>query len=229
MKDNFEVHIGSLETINEFPSGWTTDDYKALLKAINFIGIEFLENHEIKEFLLLELHYLGWEKSAQLILQYKLGEKLINGEIAKIAYEMLEGQIWEEYLNISCHKELFNASSLLKRAFPLKFPTAQMCKLKLIVTAKNKQSQEILACADKVFITRLLLDGMDDYAPLKRLFKRQVNTPAFQEVENIIWKFDASNEEQSIIFTIYSSKWWLAPMEDVDSFESATFFDVVPV
>jgi hypothetical protein len=84
------------------------------------------------------------EEATEVVLKYRFKELLSKGQIQNIAHDMLNEKLWEEYQEISFHKELYNCAVLMKWAFPRKFPETNALKCVIEVMPQNKYAKEIL-------------------------------------------------------------------------------------
>ena len=85
-----------------------------------------------------------------------------KGQRQNLAEELKEDRLWEEYSDIKLHEELFNVGCMLYWTFPKHFSTPDIVKLKIKITALNKESTSNLVKPTTSFISRVLNDGMDD-------------------------------------------------------------------
>ncbi|WP_421762671.1 hypothetical protein [Ekhidna sp.] len=226
MKAKFDVSVRSVNEINELPNSWTIEDYKEVLELADFEDWDEIDENELKDYTLLSLQEFEADEAAELILHYRLGDHLKSGQIQNMAQEMMDEKLWEEYQDIRLHKDLFACASLLHAAFPNKFPEAEAVKCNIEVTAKNPFELEFLKETDKTLLTRLLANGMDNHAIINRLFDEQVAGRPFPEAESIIWQHEKVEKKDSVLFTIYSSQYWLHGMDEVTSYTSEAFSDL---
>lgn len=62
------------------------------------------------------------KEAAAIVLENKLSEELIKGQVEQISNDMLLDKISEEYPEINLHSRLFHFNQLLFKAFNGKFP-----------------------------------------------------------------------------------------------------------
>ncbi len=226
MKAKFDVSVRSVDEINVLPDSWTTEDFKNVLELADFEDWDEIDESELKDYTLLSLQDFDADEAAEIVLGYKLGDRLSKGQIQNMAHEMMDEKLWEEYQDISLHKELFDCAVLLKEAFPRKFPETEAIKCAIEVTPKSDVAIDLLTDAEKTLLSRILANGMDDHAIINRLFDEQVAGKPFPEAENIIWLFDKSSENGKTTFTIYSSQYWIHGMDDISNYQSEAFSDL---
>ena len=227
MKAKYDVSVRSVKEIKTLPDSWTNDDYQNILELTNFEDRNSVDEGELKEYTLMALQDYDPDEAAEIVLSYKLSDKLNKGKIQNIAHEMMQDKLWEEYQDISLHKKLFDCGVMMHDAFPRKFPEARALKCVIEVTPKNDIARNFLAEPDKTLLVRMLAHGMDDHAIINRLFDDQVAGKPFAEAQSIIWSFDQSTESGKAVFTIYSSHYWIHGMDDVSNYQSEAFSDLI--
>lgn len=220
MKLKFEVHVRSVLEIQELPDAWTSEDYKNLLELADFEDWDEIDESELKDYTIMALQDLEEEEAAAVVLGYKFQGRLTKGQIQSIVYDMMEVNIWEEYQNIGFHQDLYNCAVLLRSVFPKKFPETDAVKCVVAVDPLDHTAEKALLQPDKTLLVRLLADGMTDHAVIKRLFDDQLAGGAFPEAEHIIWHFDSEFLGKKAIFTIFSSWYWLRPLDEVSNYTS---------
>jgi hypothetical protein len=142
--------------------------------------------------------------------------------------ELQDERLWEEYSEISFHKELFNVACLLHMAFPKRFPEPDIVQIKMNLTALNPSSIINLKELKPSFLVRLLNDGMDDHSIIYRLFDEQLFANSFPESEYIIWKVDNhgyDEQNQTVMLDIYTSWNWVDELKGITHYESTSFAD----
>jgi hypothetical protein len=133
-------------------------------------------------------------------LDYKLSEKLKDGQIDQMSHDMLLDKISEEYSDISLHHQLYNINQLLFKAFNGTFPSAKAT----IVEFEISPDKEI----DKEIILKVLDKTLSKNNVIKRLFSNHLaGKEAFEEAEDIIWKLDSKGNGSYIMTT---SEYWIS-------------------
>ena len=216
-KVNFQVTVKDLKKIYEVPRGWSTESYKELLNHIDFDGTDELDASELKDYLVMALQDLEPDEASETVLTFLLQDQLKPGQIANLALELMEDKQWEEYQDIRIHYQLYNATVLLKEAFPKKFPetNALRCEISIVPTVE---------IVNKSFLARLIAHGMGDRAVINRLFDEQVAGTAFPEAESIIWDYEVQSGESTDV-TIYSSHYWMHQLNEINTYDSAAYTD----
>ena len=227
MKNVFHVHLLSFSNLLEIEGARTTDDFAALLEAMEYGDQSGMGDDERREMCILSLQDLKPVEAAYLVLKHDMGDVLRDGQIRNLAGEMLDEKLWEEYADSSLHERLFNAGSLLYAAFPRSFPEPDAVRVKLEITATNAAARELLTPSpNESFLVRLLADGMDSHAVLHRLFSEQLKGRSFPNADEVIWivRTEAVNEDVMRIEVI-SSGYWLDALNRTEFYESAAYAD----
>jgi hypothetical protein len=228
MKNQYQITINEFIEIHEIPGAWTKEDYIKLLNKIDYDDVASIPEDELADMAILGLSDLDYREAVKLILELRFGEKLTKGQRENLVDELREEKLWEEYGDISFHKELFNVSCLLYRVYPKKFHEPDILKITLEISALNTQSVINLQSPKVSFLARILNDGMDDHNIIRRLFSKQMASNNFTEAEGIIWQFEGSgfdSESRTNTITIYTSWNWADELKGVDSWHSAAFSD----
>ncbi|WP_421879268.1 hypothetical protein [Marinoscillum sp.] len=215
-KTKYTVTVESLKKIYELPTGWTAESYRNLLQRIDFDDIDQIEEAELKDYAVMALQDYDPDEAAEIVLAHLCEGKLKPGQIQNLAHDLMAEKQWEEYQDIRLHLDLYNATVLLKAAFPKKFPETNAIKCVLSIQPEFP--------IDKSFLSRLLAHGMNEHAVINRLFDEQVAGTSFPESEGIIWKYEVQPGEPMTV-TIYSSNYWLHQMSNVSEYESFAYSD----
>jgi len=226
MKPKFDVNVRSVQEIHELPDGWSFDDYRNIMELADFDYWDKIEEDELKDYTIMALQELDEEEAATIVLKYKFEDLLTKGQIHNMVFEMMDENLWEEYQNISFHKELFNCAVMMKWAFPKKFPQTDAVKCVLEVKSYNQVGAGLLQNADKTLLARLMAGGMNDHSVVNRLFDDQVLKGPFPEAEHIVWQFDSEIQPEKTKFTIFSSWYWLKQMDEISNYTTETFSDL---
>ncbi|MFT7030807.1 MAG: hypothetical protein ACJA2C_002207 [Marinoscillum sp.] len=228
MKNRYKVELLEMKEIHELPEAWGTTELLELLKSIDYQDAESIPADELKDMTAMALSDFEVLEAAEMLLSHRLGENLSKGQRKNLAAELKEDRIWEEYSELSFHKELFNVCTILHWAFPKKYAEPDIVRIQLKVTALNKVAITNLQKLDKSFVARLLNDGMDAHNIIYRLFDEQIASDEFPESEHIIWKLEElgyHQEEQSNILSIYTSWNWVDELKGIEEYESSAFAD----
>lgn len=208
----FNIKLTNADTIDEIEIYWSSEDYIKLLELFSFPDAETLKPENLREMLFMAITDYEPNLAAEIILTYKLSDKLTEGQIAQISNEMLLDKICEEYPEIDLHYDLFNINQLLFKAFNGKFPNAKATIIEFAMAAPDGFEEKIT----EEIVLKALSRGISESNIIKRLFPDQMTTEArFPEAKDIIWKLDKSEGDN---FTAITSEYWLNK-EDIIAFE----------
>ena len=222
----YKTEILEYNEISKIDGSWKLADYKNLLELMG-LGSELdsMEENEIKEMCMISLTDFEPNEAAKYVLQYLIQDELTDGKLDQISNDMLDDRLWERFADLSFHRKLFDAYSLLREAFNGTFtnPTGVNFKVKITSSDKNFEPFEQTL---KPSITRLLASGMGESSILNRLYSDQINSARFHEAENIIWEIKESNSlDNEKEYEIVSSFFWFENLKEVQSFEGKTQAD----
>jgi hypothetical protein len=154
---------------------------------------------------LLEMAISDYEpnEAAAIVLDYKLGEELNEGQIEQISHNMLIDIVCEEYPEIHMQGRLFHVNQLLFKAYNGKFPNAKASIVHFSMTPAEGEVKELTA----ENILKLLNNGLSDRNLIKRLFDDQMtqNIP-FTSAAAIIWELKTSD---NVNFSLVTSENWI--------------------
>lgn len=222
MKAEYTVQIEDFRELKEMPARWQPQDFRNILRQLEFDDVDEIEEAELRDMCLMSLQDLEPADAAAALLQYVLGEQLNEGQISNMANEMEDEKLWEEHADPALHEELFNIGSLLYEASPGRFPKPDAVHLSISITAVNKAAGECLqAPLRESFLVRLLADGMDNHATLHRLFGEQIAGASFPEADRIVWTVQSEpSQGGALVVNIVSSGYWLDALKETRSFTS---------
>ena len=165
---NIHIEIVAVNTVNQLEDYWQINDYKNLLMKLDFQEVNELAPNEILAYLNMAITELEPAEAATVVLNYKLGETLNEGQIQNISHEMLLDKVSEEYPDPELHFDLFNINQLLYRAYNGKFPNteATIVNLKLSSTDEFEMNKEVLLKA--------LVPALKENNLVSRLFSNQI-------------------------------------------------------
>ena len=182
----YNIKINSIKTVDEIQDYWTANDYIQLLEKFNFPDAETAKKDTLYELLLMAITDFEPKEAAVIVLDYKLGEHLTEGQIEQISNEMLIDKVCEEYPEIELQYALFNCNQLLYKAFNGTFPCANASVIDCSITPVDADSTVEIT---KEILLKLLSNGISDRNILKRLFGAQMDENApFPEAEGIVWE-----------------------------------------
>lgn len=231
MENRFRVHLLRFSDLLEIEGARTTDDFAALLDAMEYGDQSGLSDDEKREMCIMSLQDLEPVEAAYLVLEHDLNEVLRDGQIRNIAGEMLDEKLWEEYSNPSFHERLFNVGSLLYAAFPESFPQPDAVHIVLDVTAANAGARQLLTRAlDESFLVRLLADGMDSDAVLHRMYGEQLTGTSFPNAAEVVWIVRTETISEDVMkIEVISSGYWLDALSRTKFFDSNAYADEIPL
>ncbi|MBK6785326.1 MAG: hypothetical protein IPG79_17405 [Saprospiraceae bacterium] len=207
-----EVKILSIKTVNELDFYWSNEDFVLLLDRMNLPDADKLKPEELREMLYMAITDFEPEEAAEIVLTYKLGERLSAGQIQNIANDMLEEKVAEQYADPSFHYDLFNINQLLYKAYKGKFPNTEASIILMEIIGKGEEHIEI----NKEILTKALAQSLSERSIIQRLYEDQVTgKEAFGDAEKIIWKF---HKKENNTYEILTSK-YMIEKEDIENGE----------
>ena len=227
MTNTFNVRVLSFSNLLEIESARTPAHYGALLDAMEFGDRSGLSNDDLREMCLMSMQDLKPEEAAYLVLKHDMGDVLRDGQARNLSNEMQDEKLWEEYADSALHERMFNAGSLLYAAFPRSFPKPDAVRVELEVTAGNAEAQDLLVPSpNESFLVRLLADGMDDHAVLRRLYGDELTGTSFPNASEIVWIVRTTKTSDNVMkLEVIGSECWLSPLEDTQAYESTAYAD----
>lgn len=216
---NVQVKISNISSVNELSFYWNNDDYIQLLDRMNFPDADKLNPSELKDMLYMAITDFEPEEAAEIVLTYKLENKLTAGQIQNVANEMLDEKIAEQYSDPGMHFDLFNINQLLFKAFRGKFPNTEASIINLEILGADKQD------INREVLTKALAHGLTERSIIQRLYEDQVNGLVdFGDAAKIIWTYDKKEDNK---YEVITSKYWI-DKEDFEKIEyeaEIKFFD----
>lgn len=198
----FKVIINSVNKIDELKNSWTEADLKELLVKFNYADADQLKPQEIKDYLFMAIADFEPNEAAEIILDFKLSEKLEQGQIDNLSHEMLREKVSENYSDISMQKGLFEVNQLLFKAYNGKFPLTHANVINFELKSEETKSFEV----SKEIVVRAISAGLKDSNLIHRLFEAPLQGKiAFPEAEHILWDLKILGDNQYEIIT--SEKW----------------------
>lgn len=214
-----QVKIISIKAVTELPGYWSNDDFIQLLDKMSLPDADKLKPEELKDLLHMAITDFEPEEAAEIILTYKLGDKLVPGQIQTIAHDMTDEKVAETYADPSFHYDLFNINQLLFKAFKGKFPNTEASVIVMEMT--SNEDIEV----NKEVLTKALAQSLSERSIIQRLYEDQVTGQAdFNDAEKIIWLYHTKGENT---YEIITSRYWI-DKEDIESGEyeaDILFFD----
>lgn len=217
---NYQVVIKNIDTVNEVEGYWSDEDFVTLLEKFNYPDGAAAEKSSLPELLEMAISDYEPNEAAEIVLQYKLGDQLSEGQIEQISNNMLIDKVCEEYPEIHMQGTLFHVNQLLFKTYNGKFPNAKASIVHFSLTPTNGEAQKLTA----ENVLKLLNNGLSDRNLIKRLFENQIsqNIP-FPEAESIIWELKT---EDNINYDLVTSENWINK-EDIKESEFESILEEV--
>lgn len=153
----YKINIEKVNTVDEVKAYWTNEDYIQLLKRFDYPDAEDSDAESLRELLFMAITDFEPGEAAKLVLDYKLGEELSEGQIEQISNDMLIDTVCEEYPEMELQSRLFHVNQLLFKAYNGKFPSSSATIIHCSITSSNTDSN-----LNKATVLRLLNDGLSD-------------------------------------------------------------------
>ncbi len=221
MKAIYSIEPIKFSIISELPKAWNPQNYTELLEAMDFEEAAGIAPEELKEMCLLSLTDHDPADAAKIVLKYRMGDHLNDGQIDNLSNEMLDEKIWEEYADLSLHEDFFNVSQLMYEAFNGKFPNPEAARFQIKIKASNPADLHVFKKDAEAPLIRLLVAGMPENTLISRLFEGQLVEGAFAEATDIIWQLHKQEEStDSVTFTIISSLYWFSDFKYAMPYEA---------
>jgi hypothetical protein len=217
---NYQVVIKNIDTVNEVEGYWSDEDFIQLLGKFNYPDGSTAEKSSLPELLEMAISDYEANEAAAIVLEYKLGEELTEGQVEQISNNMLIDKVCEEYPEIHMQGTLFHVNQLLFKAYNGKFPNAKASIVHFSMTPTDGEAQKLTA----ENVLKLLNKGLSDRNLIKRLFENQIsqNIP-FPEAESIIWELTT---EDNINYDLVTSENWINK-EDINESEFESVLEEV--
>lgn len=193
MKTKYVINIANVQTVDEIREYWSNEDYISLLDKFNYPDAQESKPENLRELLFMAITDFEPSEAAKVVLEYKLGDQLSDGQIEQISNDMLMDTVCEEYPDMDLQAPLFHVTQLLFKAYNGKFPSSSATIINCSITSADTKDSSLT----KEEILRLFHDGLSDRNIVKRLFADQMEGKvAFPEAEDIIWELKNSGKDQ---------------------------------
>jgi hypothetical protein len=198
----FSVKINEVKSIEELPGAWNNDDFKALLARFEYPDSAQLKVAELKDYLFLAITDFEPNEAAAILLEYKLSDKLAEGQIENLSHEMLRVKTFENYSEIDLHQDLFKINQLLYKAYNGKFPQATATVVQFEIKEGQSSPEELT----KETALKALSYGLSENSLINRLLSDQLEgKKPFPEADGIVW--DLQNKGNGVYVITTSEKW----------------------
>ena len=217
---NYQIAIKNIDTVNEVKGYWSDQDFIHLLGKFNYPDGATAEKSSLPELLEMAISDYEPNEAAAIVLDYKLGDQLSEGQIEQISNNMLIDKVCEEYPEIHMQGTLFHVNQLLFKAYNGKFPNAKASVVHFSMTPTDGELRKLTA----ENVLKLLNNGLSDRNLIKRLFESQIsqNIP-FPEAEAIIWELTT---EDNVNYDLVTSENWINK-EDITEYEFESVLEEV--
>ena len=226
MKLKCSVQVTSMRKIKEMPNGWSNQDYLHILEQFGFKGQ--MADSVTKELAMRALSNQESQISAQMLLNYKLKQRLSEDQIQQISKEMHERRLSEIYPDIFIQQDLFNINQLLHDSFKGLFPTGKAVELVMTLMVSP-----ILYMKDEHWINEIILKSLlpkfENHSPLLKLYEADINSSKrFTIASGILWKTEISKSMDGCFdIRLYSSEYWLGSLRKSPIYD--TTIDVLAI
>ena len=209
---NYQIVIQNIDTVNEIEGYWSDEDFIALLEKFNYPDGATAEKSSLPELLEMAISDYEPNEAVQIVLHYKLGDQLSEGQIDQISNDMLIDKVCEEYPEIHMQGTLFHVNQLLFKGYNGKFPNAKASIVHFSMTPTDGEPQKLTA----ENVLKLLNNGLSDRNLIKRLFENQIsqNIP-FPEADSIVWDLKTDDDTN---YDLVTSENWINK-EDINESE----------
>jgi len=201
-ENDYNVLIKRVSSLDEIEGDWSRKDYIILLDELSIDGVEESSDKELRELLMMALSELDVPEAAKILLTYKCGEELTEGQIEQIAHDMQNDKICEEYPEISLHHTLFSINQLLFVSYNGKVPNCKATKIVATIDPVIPDSEH-----RNELVLRILVQGLSDSNVINRLFDESLTSEfTFKEGNYILWAIKSGNDG---MLEIYTSEYWI--------------------
>ena len=207
---NFTIKLKKIKSIEKIEGYWKNEDYVNLLELFDYSDASSIPETDLFDMLSMAITDFEPEDAAEIVLTYKLGSVLKEGQIQNLSHEMLVDKVAEEYADISLHYPLFNINQLLYEVYNGKFPKtlASVLDIELTFESELKLTKEIAL--------RTVSDLLTEKSLLKRLFNEQLDSEQeLKDADSLIWELKSLGENN---YQLTSSDYWLN-REDIEKDE----------
>lgn len=207
-----KVHVEKVKTLNEIASYWTHEDYSKLLAEFDFPDAQNVKKENLKEMLFMAITDFETNEAASILLNYKLGDQLNEGQIDSLSHEMTVDKVAEEYPEPNLHYDLFNINQFLFKAYNGKFPNTEATEVTFSIEGNDTSD----IGTDKEMIAKIFAGGLKDNCLIKRLYADQLDGEVeFVDAHKFIWTIDNPEKDKYVLLT---SKYWVDKDEIAESY-----------
>ena len=229
MKPSFAVTVLEFSILSSIEGAWQPADFLTMLDDLDYGDTAGMSSEECREMCVLLLQELQPPAAAALLLKHRLGSRLSSGQIQNVSVEMQDEKMWEEYVDTALHEEMFVVGSLLYEVAPNRFPEPDAVSITLELTPSNKAATDLLnEPLSEAFVVRLVADGMEASASLRRMYDDQLSADTFAEADQIVWTImSEATTTLARRISLTGSGYWLDALRDTRSYSSTAYADEV--
>jgi len=210
---NFTMKIHNIRSITSIDGYWSPADYIHLLEAFDYPDAKNSTPAEFPELLEMAMNDYEPHESAEILLRYKLQDRLTSGQIRNLSHEMAEDDEAEDNPDMGLHYTLFNINQLLHRAYHGIFPNTKASIIDFELSIKSAGDEIPVT---KEYALKSISQGLSGKSPLKRLFEPQLKgKEAFQDAGKIVWEIHSQGQNA---YTLITSDYWINE-EDIIEYE----------
>lgn len=195
--------------IGRLQDSWLMDDFKSIIDALGGDSSD-LNPSEIEAYSEMMISDNDLPESAYEVLNYVLGEKLNEGQLRNLANEMEDDKMWEEYSDMSCHRDIFRVNQLLYRSYNGKVPKGEALVIEMKANTKDSEFIKLLLVKDADAVFRLVMGGSDSHAKVHRLYDGEEASHYIEDAVSILWDIETDKiSDCEILIKVTSSTYWL--------------------
>ena len=212
-----QLKVNDTKTVNELDFYWQEKDYINLLEAFDYPDAKDVKSSEILEYLFMAISDFEPAEAAEIVLNYKMSDKLNEGQIQNLSNEMLVDKVAEEYPDPALHFDIFNINQFLRKAYNGQFPNTEATIINISLEGPDLEKD-----LTKEVLIKSLSHGLKENNLILRLFEDQINgSVAFTDAAKVIWYYRKLNDDTIDIIT---SNYWI----DKDDFRIIEYeWDIV--
>lgn len=217
----YGVSIDEIEELAALERGWHTADYVAILTELNVDDAAQIVSDELRDMSLFALQDLDPPEAAAVLLKYKLGTRLTEGQIKNYSIESQHERLWEQSAELDVHQPMFAVASLLHAVNSMAFPMPDALRVSMSIQCDDAARLSLFNDSmDRALLVRMISVGMEESAILNRLFGEQIAACKVADADSIIWRVSTdSSEATTVRLKITSSAYWLNALKETESFE----------
>lgn len=199
----FTIKLNDIKSIDEIPGYWSNDDYISILEGLEISDARNSNPSELRELVEMAISDFEPHESAEILLRYRLGKALNNGQIQNLSHEMADDNEAARNPNIALHYALYNINRLLYTAFNGIFPNTKATKVEFELSFTENSNITVT----KELALKAICSGLTDNSPILRLFENQINgKESFSDAEEIVWELRSSGVNK---YTMITSGYWI--------------------